>query len=505
MNYLKNILEIKKKSLTLYEKLEKSLSDKSYLKLEKSKNGDYLIPILENEKPCHSKYSHINESIRMFDGTEDTVLFCGIGGGYHIEYFLSHFPNKKGLICEATYTSFKALLELCDLSNILSNKNIIILPPVESKDFIDSLVQNYIPILMGNLSIKRLKVWEDYFYTQENNILEKKIQNVLDIIKQDVSTQARFGKIWMRNIMLNLEIRSQISMAFPKISNTKTAFILGAGPNLETAFEELKEKRDEYIIFASDASFMPLIQNNIIPDFFISIDPQIACSTHCIFPFPKNIIAIFDISANCTLVRQFFNNGNKIIFTIGQHPFAQYVASFSSFPRLDISGGSVAIAALNASFALGFTTFKYAGLDFAYTNGKPYSKGVYLFQTYQKNVSRFKSEETLFSSLMFRTSLEKVKTENKITYKSKLLDSYKKAFEEAKNTGNLWNEKDFKTFEYEVFIKKLREDIQKSYKNISFVFLPLLAWKKFHNGGTDIEKDTGLSSIYLVLKKIFML
>ena len=506
MNYLKNIREIKKKSNLIYKNLESSFNDESYLKVETSKNGQYLIPLLKNGNPCHSRYSHINESARMFDGKEEIVLFCGIGGGYHIEYFLLHFPNKKALICEASYASLKKLLELCDLSNILSNQNVILLPPVDSKDFVPCLVQNYIPILMGNLSIKKLKVWEDYFYGNGNNILEKKINEALDIIKQDLSTQARFGKIWMRNIILNLKISSQISMTLPKIDNTKTAFILGAGPSLEKAFLDLKEKTEDYVIFASDASFMPLIQSDITPDFFISIDPQIACSTHCIFQFSKNIIAIFDISANASLVRQFFNNGNKIIFTIGSHPLAQYIYNFSSFPRLDISGGTVAIAALNVAFSLGFTRFKYAGLDFAYTNGKVYSKGIYLFQTYQKNVNRIKNEETLFSELMFRTSVEKIKNNDKITYKTKLLDSYKKAFEKSKNNANhLWQEKDFKSFKYDDFIKKLERDLKTLSEKMYFIFLPFLTWEKSHKNSLDLERDIDLSSLYLVIKKIFML
>jgi len=505
MNYLKNIEKIKKKYHKIYEELENSISDESYLKLEKSKNEDYLIPILKNGKACHSKYSHINESARMFDGNEEVVLFCGIGGGYHIEYFLSHFKNKKALICEATYASLKGILTLCDFEKLFSNENVILLPPLEAKDFVESLVQNYVPILMGNLSIKKLKVWADYFYTQEKNILEEKIAHALDIIKQDVSTQARFGKIWMRNIALNLKIKSQINTTFPSVDNEKTAFILGAGPSLENAFETLKEKRDDYVIFASDASFMPLIQNDITPDFFISIDPQVACSTHCIFPFSNEIVAIFDISANASLVRQFFNNGNKIIFTIGGHPFSQYIYNFSIFPKLDISSGTVAIAALNASFSLGFTKFAYAGLDFAYTNGKPYSRGVYLSKSYQKDVSRFKTEETLFSQLMFRTTVEKLKTKDKITYKTKLLDSYKEIFESLTNSHLLWKEKDFTNFDYESFKKKLLNDMKTSTEKSSFIFLPLLTWEKLHNGDAKVEKDNGFSTIDLVLKKIFML
>ena len=112
---------------------------------------------------------------------------------------------------------------------------------------------------------------------------------------------------------------------------------------------------------------------------------------------------------------------------------------------------------------------------------------------------------------MFRTDVEKKENEDKITYKNKLLDSYKKAFEKTRNTGilnssPLWGEKDFTTFfEYDVFINKLRKDVKMLDKRITFIFLPFLTWEKFHKGDVDIEKESVLSDIYLVIKKIFML
>ena len=71
MNYLKNIEKIKAKSLKIYKELEKTIPDESYLRLEESKNGEYLIPILNNGQACHSQYSHTTESARMFDGNEE--------------------------------------------------------------------------------------------------------------------------------------------------------------------------------------------------------------------------------------------------------------------------------------------------------------------------------------------------------------------------------------------------------------------------------------------------
>jgi len=501
----KNINIIKKRFPYIYEKLVDVIPDKSYLKVEKSKYGDYDVPVFMDGKSVHSKYSHVNESSKMFSGNEETVLFCGIGGGFHIQYFLDHSSNQTALICEISYASLKCLLCLCDLFNILSCERSVLLPPVTSNDFISCFIQNYIPILMGSLTVKVLNVWKNYFLNYDINILNEKIEIALNSIKQDVSTQGKFGKIWMRNIMLNLKIASENKISFPKVDNTKIAVILGAGPSLDNAMMQIKEKREKLVLFASDASLKPLIENKITPDFFISIDPQIACSTHCIFSFSNKIIAVFDLAASPLLVRQFFKNGNDIIFTISNHPFSQYISMFSAFPKLDVGGGTVAIAALNVALSLGFTRFEYAGLDFAYTNGKSYARGTYLFNIYQKDVSRLKPEETLFTNLIFNSNTEKEKIGNKITYKTKLLDSYGNAFYNDERKINDWKKEDFSQFPYETFKQKLIHDLEFSHSKLKMVFLPFMTWQNIHKDILKIKKDDSFHSIDLVLRKILML
>lgn len=167
----------------IYKELEHVDVDNSYLKNEPSKNGDYYVPVLANGTIAHSKYSHIRESEKMFDGTERTILFCGIGAGYHIQYFLENFPNNKVFICEATYSSLKRLMELCDLSSILSNKNVVLLPPVQSDEFVNCFTQNYIPILMGDITIQYLRPWVNYFFPSANSLLEKKNTGCVGYIK----------------------------------------------------------------------------------------------------------------------------------------------------------------------------------------------------------------------------------------------------------------------------------------------------------------------------------
>jgi len=503
--YEKNIECIRRRFSNIYKELENTLSDDSYLGVIPSKKGDYNILTLKNGNALHSKYSHQKESATMFSGKENIVLFCGIGSAYHIRYFLEHFSKKKVFITDATYESLKRLLELCDISDVLSNNNVFLLPPVMSLDFVNCLKECYTPLFMESLTIIPLRSWKSYFFDGVDNWFDKKISIALNDISQDLSTQAMFGKIWMINIAKNLQLASMIKPSMPKVDNTKTAYILGAGPSLDSAIEEIRKKRREIVLFSSDAAFLPLLKHKISPDFFISIDPQIICSTHCIAAFSKDVIGIFNLTSSPPLVRQFVEKGCKIIFTHSSHPFSIYANLLSPFPKLDAGSGSVAIAALNVARSLGFTKIEGRGVDFAYTKGAAYARGVYLSVDMQKDISRFNTEESFFVRLMFRGATNKCKEGDRITYKTDLLSSYARSFYSNEDITILWKDADFASFPYVQFLKKLKYDFTFSYENLRSIFLPFICWAEMKKNGINIEKNDAFLIEELVLKKIFML
>ena len=104
-------------------------------------------------------------------------------------------------------------------------------------------------------------------------------------------------------------------------------------------------------------------------------------------------------------------------------------------------------------------------------------------------MNRLTPEETCFASLMFRSNeLEKVQDEIGITYRTELLDSYKREFQKAikeyeRNTAttrekHLWNTRDFSPFLYESFIEKFKSEASILYENASPIFLPFITWQK---------------------------
>ncbi len=494
--FIKNITVLKKRFPEIAKKIIEADKNDDYTGTEKAKTGENL-PVLKNGKSFHSKYNPVRESEKMFTGNENFILFCGLGGGIHIEYFLKTFKEYYCAATEASYPTLKNLLEIIDFSNIFDNKRFFFFPPITDTSFNKIFIQSYIPALHGNFEIKILRTWED-FYKDNLEVLKNKINQAFDLIKTDTATQAAFGKIWMRNLLLNLKTASNINPKIPKPDLTKTALILGAGPSLEKDLTKIKNNRNTYVIFCSDTAFPILNTNNINADFFISIDPQIISYSHCFKPFSDKTIAIFDLCANPTTVNQFENNGNNFFFTKGNHPFSRYASYFSPFPYMDTGSGTVAIAAKAAALSMGFKNIEISGLDFAYTEGKAYANGTYLSKKFTAESTKTEPLETSFINLMFRTPVKKIMENGKITYTAELLNGYKIFFNSGNISFFIWKNEEFKTFPYNQFIEILKNEAKKQSPQLKTGFLPYFTYKSKNFN----KNKSNLCDLELVLSDI---
>lgn len=493
--YEKNIYVLKIRFPHIAQKIETAACSDTYTDVQYSKT-DIPLPCFKNGTMLHSKYNPEKEAERLFGKNENFVLFCGLGAGVHIRYFLNNFKVNYCAVSESNLSDLKALLQKIDFTDIFLHSKLTLLPSLDENEFETALLKTYIPVLHGNFEVKFLRPWENY-YKNFLPCFSEKIQNALKKIQGDTATQARFGKIWMRNILLNLKTASHISPKLPKAASSKTAYILGAGPSLEYALDTIKQKREKFVLFAADTAFPVLTAQNIIPDFFISIDPQAVSYSHCFKPFNTYTIGIFDLCANPLTVRSFLQNGNGFFFTAGGHPFTQYAAAFSPFPYCDTSTGTVAGAAKYAALALKFKTLQFAGLDFAYTDGKAYSRGTYLSKSFFKSAYKNSPIETKFCELMFRTHTEKKIESGKITYKTELLNSYSVSFSEKKDVPE-WCNTDFKNFPYEDFIFTLKQNSKKNDENLKTAFLPYLTFKS----KMIYNKKNNFSNLQLALSDI---
>ncbi|UTC61570.1 motility associated factor glycosyltransferase family protein [Treponema sp. OMZ 787] len=479
MNFFdKNIEALKRINLKLAEDIINSTESSDYASNTEIAKTGLTLPLLKNGKLLHSKYDPIKEASRFFTGNENFVLFCGLGAGIHIECFLNNFKLKYCAITEASFANFKSLFKIIDFSHLILNKNLSFLPPLESENFEKEFINTYIPAIYGNFEIKILRPWEE-FYKDKIPKFEKKIRASLENIQADISTQAAFGKIWMRNIMHNLKTASIILPAIPKIDTDKKACILGAGPGLEPALENIKRYRNSFVLFASDTAFPILIKAGIEADFFVSMDPQNISYAHCFRPFPQKTVGIFDLCSNPILAREFLKNGNSFFFTKSAHPFVQYASLFSPFPYMETSSGTVALAARSAALSLGFKDLEFLGLDFAYTAGKAYANGTYLSNQFEKRAYKTSPLETKFCDLMFRTEVKKTEKNGKITYSTTLLEGYKTFFKKEISLNSAdykWKKEEFAIFPYADFISHLKKSVHNDKKMLTTALLPYFAY-----------------------------
>lgn len=494
----KNLAAIIEKHPELAENLRCAEKGGSYKGIATAKTGEP-IPVFASGQALQSLYNPGREAERTVTAA-GFMLFCGIGNGLHIKIFLDKYPESFCAITEADYPSFKQLLSLIDYTEILSDDRVFLLPPCTSSDFIYALTAAYLPAVHGTFGYHTLRTWHEQYKTQIKNLPDH-IEHALKKIKADFSVQVHFGKIWLRNIFLNLRLAGSVTPAYPHTDTSRTALILGAGPSLEEGLLLLKRHRHRYTVFCTDTAFPAICADGITPEFFIAIDPQNISYQHTIGNFPKETIGIFDLSAQTAGARRFHKNGNAFFFTAGGHPLVQTAALFSPFPQLTTNSGTVAVAACHAAQALGYRHIEYSGMDFAYTGGKAYSRGTYLWDQYAVSAARICPQEHSFVRLMFRTETYTDRTEKGITYRTPLLDSYKDAFEAEKQSTLHWQDRDFRQFPYTAFIASFTQRLKQGCPSTFTSLLPALAWCKVHRkeNFADIELVSELISEYTAL------
>lgn len=479
MNILeKNLAAILPKNKSLYECLQKASANNDYVSAVVSKTGQP-VPVFKDGHALHSKYNPERETASLFSPADEFILFCGIGAAIHIAYFLKNFPEKKCAVTDITTESLKSLLCSLDVSAVLADPRVFILPPVFEPAFTAAFFAAYQPVRHGDLRLITLRPWENFYAAQLARI-HAIISAAVQSAQTDFATQAHFGKVWMKNIIGNLQTASRLPPLLPALMQTdrrKTALICGAGPSLTDSISRIKKNRSRFVIFASDTAFLPLLKNGIEAEFFLSVDPQLVSLQH-FTKEAKHTIGVFDLCALSALVRIFRQNGNRFMFTASHHPLVQYASRFGVFPFAESGSGTVALYALDVAHRLGFSTVETAGLDFCYTGGKAYANGTYFEKQIARTCTKLFPDETFFSALMFRTAVQKQNGNGKINYTNELLLYYRREAEHYRFDGECWESRHFAQFDYASFIGTLIRDLRENKADVETALLPFAAYCK---------------------------
>ena len=396
-----------------------------YKELTISKTG-MVLPVLQSGKTLESTYNPERDAERKIISLnihENFILVLGFGSGILITKLLENYPASKIFCVE--YSE----IDITFIKNIPGSKDIINKINLFPKEKLyESLIQNYIPSLYGNL-----KIIEQTNYLSENKnyteFLKNEIERALSDISKDYSVQAHFGKLWQHNILnnyKNLQNRKFNNWSFIKqYTNTKKCAVLAAGPTLDQKLPSLVKNRKDYFILATDTAFQVAEKQGLSCDAVITLDAQNISTTHFTKKLFPNTIFLIEFSSSPSIIKKIKKNtDNFLCFTTG-HPLSAFIQDGGKNLYLNSGSGTVTIAALDFAIKAGFKEIEIFGADFSFPLNKPYAKGTYLDTLYNKSASKINSSETLFSKLMFRTELKTIsgiKT-------TEVLQGYKTSFE----------------------------------------------------------------------------
>ncbi|MGP1459455.1 MAG: 6-hydroxymethylpterin diphosphokinase MptE-like protein [Treponema sp.] len=403
-----------------------------YAKIIFSKDN-HPVPVFTDGKAAHSRYAPVKEGENFAARIEKSGFFlcAGLAGGYHVEALLKKFPDAAILAVEQSADDIRFLQSNIENVRTLIEEKRIFAVPLDMAE--RALIERYLPALHGNFALLDLPGWKAANPAAAKRI-EEAAKSALKKIAADFSVQSNFGKIWQRNIVLNLKSAAHNrTLRFPLY---KTAFIAAAGPSLDSKIDFVKAKRDDFYVIATDTAYSSLRARGIFCDAVCSLDGQSVSCAHFHGNLSAETLFVFDVCAEHSAARRAANVNARVVFNASGHPLASYAEASQNgqtFIHAGRGAGTVTIMAADFALKAGFQKIIVAGADFAYLEGRPYAKGTYLDFLYGSAQNRLSGIEGQFCCLMFRTPL----TRNGIRASNEVLESYRRDFERWAETNGL--------------------------------------------------------------------
>ena len=367
---------------------EEEIANPPFWQISETRNG--MITCTENSLRLHSLYNPEREAISGITNPEimekSTTVFYGFGLGYHVIQWAKMMKengntSKRLVLIEPDPLHFYAALYLLDWSDVFSYENLVLAIGCPA-DSVLPLIEDTSKINVGNEGVS-----DAYFFSIPAFIEHAKpyfdtIQAIVNRNKRkneiNAATLKKFGKLWCKNSIKNIEKMRELGCISSFFSNTSSLtnipfFIVGAGPSLATTLPYIKEIKKRCIIICVETALHSLLRQEVEPDFIIITDPQWWAYKHIAGLKAPNSYLVTEISTYPTVFRFKCKN---ILLCNSQFPIGQYFQSKLNIDLGDLgTGGSVASSAWNLAHLWGAKEIFTTGLDFAFPENKTHIKG----------------------------------------------------------------------------------------------------------------------------------
>ncbi len=427
----RNIEALKKRHSRLANEISRTRpSDRISILQSRSELTVPAVKTATGDKPLHSRVDPIREGRRMFDSTlkdecPGFVVALGVGGGYQMKPLIESDWVVSVVIVETDLRAFRSILEHVDLNWLFDDSRVSIFVEESLSTISGFIGGSYHPLIHDSYALYPLRsrmIHDDAWFSSCLHMLEE----TLERISWDMSTQSRFGRIWFRNTVYNLTSLPFSEQSLPEI---RSAVVVAAGPSLEDTVSDLRSAKDRRTIIAVDTAAPALAVHGIVPDIVVTIDAQLVSYHHVFAPLPAQSLLVADLSAS----RVVAHRAGRRVFVSGGFPLGRYFAKeweSSWIPTIDTTGSNVTYAAVDLAIRLGATQIDLVGADFSYPRGKPYSRGSYIYPFFLSTSYRTQPVETLTTNLVFGSQNARVAaSDGTVRYIPKKMERYREALE----------------------------------------------------------------------------
>lgn len=336
----------------------------------------------------HSKYDPVNESRKIIETKYEkqklTIIF-GLGLGYLLDEIKKRKENLNNIILiDPLYKKLKHI----------EQNDVHVLDHINLKE-IEKVIGDRATYFDRKFNVICSPNYDKLFMEEYKIVLES-IRNVQKMNLVAENTLRFYSEDWQRNSIYNLaSLQNSYNLCSLKKKFDCPVIIASGGPSLIKQLPLLKKNARNIIVIAAGSTVNTLINNDIIPDFVVSIDGTIENYKHFKNLDSQNINLIYGFSSYYKIQQKSYKNKYAFL-DFRDRFFSEYLKTVYDIDLpLIIGGSSVAIFAL--SIALYITTGPIAliGQDLAYTNFKTHAEGNEGFKLVDED---YKQERGLFET-----------------------------------------------------------------------------------------------------------
>jgi len=345
----------------------------------------------------HSTFDPAREAERIAAGScggaATSAIVLGFGLGYAVEALLRLKPGLPVLAVEPDPRLFVRALSSRPMEALLGDPRLELFVSADPELLVSLLEPEAGAqrIALGSPCLVPLRPVED-----RHKAYFARVQHILvaarDRGRVNVDTLERFGPLWVRNLLRNLET----FLASPGVGRIAGLFdgipalVLASGPSLDQVMPHIRELAERCVVICVDTSLRACLMRRVEPDFVVVIDPQYWNSRHLDgADSPRTLV----VAESATHPRALRLAPPRVFFMSSLFPLGRFLESFASQKGELGAGGSVATTAWDFARVAGAHPIVMAGLDLGYPGRATHFRGAFFEQRFLALTRRMEPAE----------------------------------------------------------------------------------------------------------------